>query len=268
MTRCPPRTSRSVMYAPIFPSPIIPSSIGPPELLPVENHAGASEILSQLRGVLKKKRAHPQLSRPFQVERPVVDENAFFRRSLGDPQRQPVDPRVRLPHTEKARAEERGKIIPQVEALDAVFVHLQRFIVQRGEEILPCARHSRENRHPFRTFLRLLLHELLEILRGERSRAVEDGAGKIFLQAGGARLEGVQHQLMSILEIVGIELEFLYSAAPLRAVPCICQEHATHIPKKRSDLSHSAPEEGFPGPGARPAPVERAGCGVLAVRAP
>src|ERR1700733_11854435 len=105
--RCPPRTSRSTMNAPIFPSPTIPSSMPPPRLVFLNAHAACCQIFPQLHRILKMYRAHVHLMCALQIQLPVVNKKAFIGAALRDFERQLVNSFVGLPHTEIAGGEKR-----------------------------------------------------------------------------------------------------------------------------------------------------------------
>src|SRR5579862_9380468 len=146
-TRCPPRTRRSVMNAPIFPSPIIPSSIELPplyfcryagvriarkvcdrvRLLPC-GYSHFRQLAAKLRHIPELYGVHSQFSRALQVQFAIVDQNALPGFTLRDFQRQAVDSAIRFANPQIARTEKHLEIIPQTECMYPVFVDLQRFI--------------------------------------------------------------------------------------------------------------------------------------------
>src|ERR1700683_1080478 len=69
--------------------------------------------------------------------------------------------------------------------------------------------------------LGLFEHELFEIVRGEGALAIKNCAAQIFIEAGAAGLEGVEHQFVAIFEIGPIEVEFLDGASARVAVPAV-----------------------------------------------
>ncbi|HSU88207.1 MAG TPA: hypothetical protein VLL56_05200, partial [Terriglobia bacterium] len=94
-----------------------------------------SKLGTQLFRVLMVNGVHPKAPRAFKVERPVVNENAFLRRTLGNFQSDAKDRLLRLARANVTRAEENEEISSKVEGLNAVLVELQWLIVDGAHKI-------------------------------------------------------------------------------------------------------------------------------------
>src|SRR5262249_1814124 len=95
-----------------------------------------SQVGLQLLRVLKMNGLQTKLAGAFKVQRPVVDENAFFRRTLCNFKRDFENRGFRLGCMDVTGAEKYQKIAPQFESFDAVFVEFERLVVDGTDEIL------------------------------------------------------------------------------------------------------------------------------------
>ncbi len=84
-----------------------------------------SKLGTQLFGVLMLNGVHAQTPRALEVERPVVNEKALLRRTLGNFQRDTKDGLFRLAGANITGAEENEEISSKVEGLNAVLVELE-----------------------------------------------------------------------------------------------------------------------------------------------
>src|SRR5277367_3522722 len=227
-TRCPPRTSRSVMNAPIFPSPIIPSSIF---LSSLRRHSQCRQIPAQLRHILELNRVHSHFFRAFQIQSAIINQDAFRWVALGDLQRQAENSAVRLSHSQVTRTEKRAETISQVKRPYAVLIDFERLVVQRRMCLPPRLRQLLQKIERLRHRLRLLKHKLLKLLLCERPLSVENCPLHVFVQRCRAALECVQQQLMAILKIRPVEMKFLDRLLPRPAVPPVRQDDSAVVPE-------------------------------------
>ncbi len=68
--------------------------------------------------------------------------------------------------------------------------------------------------------------------------AIKNRAMKVLIQSRAAGLKSIQHQLVAILKIGPVEMEFLHSRAPRVAIPTVRQDHAAIVPKQSFDFRH------------------------------
>src|SRR5271163_2286773 len=99
---------------------------------------------------------------------------------MGHLQRATVNLFVRLAKPEIAGTEERRKKSGQIECCNAMFVELERLIVERRYKILFRPRHFSQNGERLRQRLRAIEYEFLEIIWRERALVIKHGASHIF----------------------------------------------------------------------------------------
>src|SRR5262249_13055360 len=218
--------------------------------------AQVAQLYPQLRGVLIVNRVHAHPPSTLEIQCPVVNKHAFLRSALRHPQGQPVDRRVRLQHAQKTRTEKCHEVSVQAELLDAMQVQLQAFIINRGHQVLPRARQISDDCAGLGMLARLREHKGLERLPRECARLEEYGSLEVFVQRDLASLECGDGQVMSLAELVPVQVKFAGGALPGGTVPSVAQNDSAHIPEQGADLSHGRPRESFPY--ALPSPVPAA----------
>src|ERR1700733_4486599 len=119
------------------------------------------------------------------------------------------------------RTEEGHEMRPQIEGVDAVFVDLQGFIIQRRNEILPGLRDFHENRKRFRQSLRALKYEFLEIIRRKGSRAVKNGALHVFGKRNRTSFKSIHESLVTLVEFSHVQAKVFDSLMARGAVPAV-----------------------------------------------
>src|ERR1700757_4686988 len=149
-----------------------------------------SKLRTQLLRMLMVNNVHPEAARTFQVERPVIDEKAFFGSTLSDFQSDAIDGFLRLTGANITRAEKNKEISSEIEGFNAVLVEFERLVVDGADKVFSGARNFIENSARIRIFLGLREHERDELLAAEATRTVEQSAVEIFVQGDLAGVEG------------------------------------------------------------------------------
>src|SRR5208283_4223710 len=184
---------------------------------------------------------HAEAPGIFQVQRAIVNEDATLRCALRHLQCDAVNGLFRLARIQVAGAEEKLKIVAQLEGLNAILVEFQRFIVDRSNEILPRPCQGRQDGASLRKLSGLRKHEGGEFFPGERARPVEEGAIQVLVEGDLARVKSGERKIVAVLEILPIELEGLGSFAARIAIPPVRQNDAANIKKNRADFGHRKP---------------------------
>ena len=91
-------------------------------------------------------RAHPELPRALQIQRPVIYEQTFFRTALGHLERQAVNSLVGFPYADKAGTEKSFKLTAQIELFNSSNVELKRLVIDCCEQVFSRLCQSRKNR--------------------------------------------------------------------------------------------------------------------------
>src|SRR5262249_55415758 len=148
---------------------------------------------------------HPQPSRTLQIQRAVVNEEAFLRRALRDFQGNAKNGFLGLSRVQVTRAEEDQEVFSQMKSFDAVLVKLQRLVVDGAYKVFFRVRYFVENRPCFRIFFGLRKHEGREYLARERAGPIEQGAVEILVQRDLPGVERWEREIMPVLELFQIE---------------------------------------------------------------
>ena len=154
-------------------------------------------------------RAHAQLPRAFQIQLPVVDEQAFVGIALGHFERQLVDALFGLSDAQIAGTEKRLEFAPQIELVDPAFIQFQRLVVDGGLQIFSGGGHVGQNRARFREFRRLRENEIREFFPRETSLAVENGALKVGIERDAPGFKRGAGQFVPVLKFFPVDAELL-----------------------------------------------------------
>jgi hypothetical protein len=183
--------------------------------------------------------AHAQAAGIFQIHGAVINEDAFFRRFLGYFQGHTKNGFFRFSRMDVAGTEKDLKVATKTELGDAVVVQFQRFVVNSCDKVLAGARGFRKDSASFRIFPGLRQHERDELCTAEGMRAVEESAIEILVESDLPRVEGGESEIVTVLEILPIELESFRSAPARFVLSTIGEDHAANIPKKRGNARQS-----------------------------
>src|SRR5580704_161707 len=196
-----------------------------------------SKLGTQLVRILMVNDVEPQTSGTFQIQRPVVDEDALLRRTLCDLKSNPKDGFFGLARTNVARAEEDGEIAAEMKCFDAVLVEFQRFVIDRADKVFPDAHGIRQDRARFWIFFGLRKHKGREFLASKRTRPVKEGAIEIFIQRDVARIESGERQVVAVLKFFVVEMESLGRLLARATAPAVGQDDSANVPEEGGDLS-------------------------------
>src|SRR5260370_12371809 len=196
-----------------------------------------SKLRTQLLRVLIVDGIHPQAPRTIQVQRPVVNEKTLLRGALGDFQRDAKDRLLGLAGAHVTGAEENQKVSSKIEGLNAVFVELQRLIIDGADKVFPVARNLVQNGARLRVFFGVREHEGGELLAGEAELAIEQGPVEIFIQGDLSAVEGREREIVAVMKFLPIQVESVCGFFSRSAVPAICQDDAADVPEQRGDVS-------------------------------
>jgi len=166
-----------------------------------------SQLGTQLICILMMDNVKSQSARTLEVEWPVVDEDALFRRALRDFESDAENRLFRLARMDIAGTKKDEKIPPQIKRFDAVLIQLERFVIDGADEILASARSIRENRPSVGIFFRLREHKASELFTRKRTRAVKESPIQIFVQRNLAGIEGREREIVAILKFFVVEVE-------------------------------------------------------------
>src|SRR6266852_5655992 len=216
--------------------PMLPSYSSHHRCTTLYLNPATSQFRPQLLRILIVNRFNPQLSRIFQVQRPVIDEHAFLRRPLCHLQRDPIYHLLRLPRVQITRAEEHLEIPPQMKRRNPVFVQLQRLVVDRPDKILSHTRHSIQHRPRFRELPRLREHERRELLAREGPRPVEQRPIQIFIQRNISRIKRWKRKVVPVLKLIPIQMKRFRRRPARPGAPPVGQNDTANIPKQCGDL--------------------------------
>src|SRR6516164_8551221 len=199
-----------------------------------------AQVGAQLvRGLVVNDR-HTQSAWGLEIERPVVNEQAFLRTSLGDREGDAKDPFLGLARMDVAGAEEDLKTAAQMEGFDAVLIQLERLVVDGADEVAVRCGALLENRANRGKFLRLREHESSELLTGEFARAVEKRSVQVFVQGKLAGVECREGKFVAILKIFPVQVEGFARFLAGVAVPAVSQNDTANVPKQRCDTRHES----------------------------
>jgi hypothetical protein len=138
-----------------------------------------------------------------------------------------------------ARTEKDLKVAAQIELRDAIFVQLERFVVNRPDEEFIFASDGIEHRAGFRILLGLREHEPLEVFGRKTALSIEKRAIQVFIDRDVSGIEGREGKIVAVVELVPVEVEGVNGKAARSGVPAIGQNHATYVPEQRGDLRHA-----------------------------
>src|SRR5260370_9989541 len=198
------------------------------------------QFLPQLRRAFVMNRVHAQAPRIFQVQRPVVDEPELLPWALSALQRDEKNRFLRLARVQITRAEKHLEVSSQSKRFDAVFVQLQRFVVDRADKIFSGSRRGVEHGARLRVLLRLREHERREFFPCEPARPVEQRAVEILIQRNVPGIKRRKRKVVAILKFFPIQAKRLGRFAPRPRVPAIGQDDPADVPKQRRDFRQRA----------------------------
>src|SRR5882762_8180108 len=194
----------------------------------------------QLLRPLIVNRFKSQLSRIFQVQRPVIYEHAFPRRPLRHLQRDAIYHLLRLSRVQITRTEKYLEVPPQMKRLDSIFVQLQRFVVDRPDKIFFLPRQLIQHRPRFRILLRLREHERDEFLARERPGPVKQDPIQVFVQRNQPGIERRKRKVMPVLKLFPIQMKRFRCPPPRARVPPVSHNDPADVPKERGDFRQGA----------------------------
>src|SRR5262249_50466037 len=93
------------------------------------------QFRTELRGILVVDDVHAELSGIFEVQRAIIDKEAFHRGALGNFKSDAEDGLFGLAGVQVTRAEENLEVASQMEFGDAEFVEFEWLIVDGADEI-------------------------------------------------------------------------------------------------------------------------------------
>jgi hypothetical protein len=200
-------------------------------------NAMLSKLGTQLVRILMVDDVEPQTTGTFQIERPVVDEDALLRRTLCDLESNPKDRFFGLARTNVARAEEDGEIAAEMKRFDAVLVELEGLVIDGADEVFAAAHRVGEDGARFWIFFGLGKHEGREFFAREQTRSVKKGAIEILIQRDVAGIESGEGQVVAVLKFFVVEMES-FRRFPARATaPAVGQDDSANVPEEGGDLS-------------------------------
>src|ERR1700730_2797759 len=115
---------------------------------------------------------------------------------------------------------------------NAILVDFKRFVVESGQPIAPSARELAQKLKRFRKRLRLLEHELLELISRVGALPVKHGPAQVLIKCRPAALKSTEHELVPVLEIGPVQVELLDRSSPRAAIPSVRQYDASIVPKQ------------------------------------
>src|SRR5579863_5535675 len=186
-------------------------------------NAMLSKLGTQLVRILMVNDVEPQTSRTFQIERPVVDEDALLRWALCDLQSNPKDGFLGLARTNVTRAEEDGEIAAEMKRFDAVLVQLEGLVIDGADEVFAAAYCIRQDRARIRIFFGLRKHEGREFFARKRTRAVKKRAVEILIQRDVAGIESGERQIVAVLKFFVVEMESFGCLFARATIPSVGQ---------------------------------------------
>ena len=179
---------------------------------------------------------HAQATRALEVQRAVVNEDAFFWLTLSDFESDAENVFFRLAGADVARAEKDEKFFAQMESFDAVFVEFERLVVDSTDEIFLSLRQGTENSAGAGIFLGLGEHEGGELFASEGASAVEERAVEIFVERDEAGVEGREGEVVAVFEFFPVNVESAGAFTARVAVPTVGEDDSADVPEKCGDF--------------------------------
>src|SRR5260221_4050631 len=189
-----------------------------------------------VRRFLVMDHVHLQSPRALQIQRAVVNEHAFLRRTLRYFQRDAEDFLFRLPCVQVTGAEKNLKILAQAKRLDSIVVQFQRLIINGCDEILLDTRDIAKQLPRLGILLRLSKHERGIFLAGKRPGPVKQGSVQILIQSDLSHIERGKRQVVPLAELFQVQLKGLGGFHPGIVVPAVRQNNPADVPKHCCDV--------------------------------
>jgi hypothetical protein len=189
------------------------------------------EFFSKLRCVSTLDCSESHLPGSLEVQSPVVDEKALFRRFLRDLQGNSKNGLIRLFYTQEAGAEKHLEVIPQAEFFNSEPVEFERLVVECAHEVGSGSGNCGDHASCFRQRFRLGKQKAPEFLARECSRSMENDPGQILLERNLSQLEGRNLGRVTFLEIVPVQRKPFGSLSPRMTVPAVAEEDSSNIAK-------------------------------------
>jgi hypothetical protein len=174
---------------------------------------------------------HAQAAGAFQVERPVINEEALGRGALGDLEGHAKNQLLGLARSNVTGTEEDKKVPAKMELFNAILVELEGLVINGADEILSSSGELVEDGSGVWKFLGLGEHESCEFLAGKGARAVKQSAVQVFIQGNEAAIEGWEGKIVTILEFIPIQVKGGRGVLPGTAVPAVGQDDSADIPE-------------------------------------
>src|SRR5215813_5641917 len=194
-----------------------------------------SQVGLQLLRVLKMNGLQTKLAGAFKVQGPVVDEDAFFRRTLCNFERDLENRGFRLARMDVTGAEKHEKVAAEFECFDAVFVEFERLVVDGADEIFLCVGNRIQNFARARKGFGLRIHEGNELFARKRARAIEESAVKILFHRDLATVKGRKRKVVAVGELLPIEMKRFGRDFAGLVVPAVRQNDSANVPENCID---------------------------------
>ena len=200
-------------------------------------NAMLSKLGTQLVRILMVNDVEPQTTGTFQIERPVVNEDALLRRALCDLESNPKDGFFGLARTNVARAEEDGEIAAEMKRFDAILVELEGLVIDGADEVFAAAHRVGEDGVRFWIFFGLGKHKGREFLARKRTRSVKKGAFEILIQRDVAGIESGEGQVVAVLKFFVVEMESFSCLTARTSAPAVGEYDSANVPEEGGYLS-------------------------------
>src|SRR5436305_923806 len=126
-------------------------------------------------------RKHAELAGIFEIERPIINKNAFLRSPLGYFQGDAEDGLLWLASVQVTRTEEELEVATQIEFGDAELVQFKRLVVDRADEVFVFSSEGVEHGARFGVLPGLREHAGGELFASEGALTIENSAIEILV---------------------------------------------------------------------------------------
>ena len=193
-------------------------------------------------------RSETELAWAFEIQRAVVNEDAFLGDAPGDFERDFENRRFGLARVNIAGAEKHEKVAVEFKGFDAVFVQFERLVVDGADKIFFGIRNRVQHFARARKRLGLRIHEGNEFFARKRTWAIEKRPVEILLHRNLARVKSRKRKVVAIGELFPIEMKRFRRDFAGFMVPAVRQNNSADVPEDCVDvgqgfLHHAADAE-------------------------